>query len=188
MLRGVIRHSKAFTAASQEKVLRAAGVKQIYTDQLPHAIASLRKGEGLYVDGLRALGENQTRIVAELEKIHAKGGHVVDASTGRKTGLEGAVLMAEAVAALSNERRGHHDAARLHGLAGAKASAKAKRKGRMPKSEAVIIWRDIALQNYEALDKINADDAYPRKWTMPTLYKNLGKRGAYVGRRVTKQK
>ena len=72
---------------------------------------------------------------------------------------------------------------------GGKTLARIRAKSRMPKIEALPIWRDGALSADQALAKINADKRYGRKWSMTQIYDKkvgIGPRGVPAGRRMKK--
>lgn len=189
MKRGYALDQKGFPKSVQIAALKAGGVKTIYEDdQLPGAIQALRgKDDVLWVHGLRGLATSREGVIAQLDKIHDKNGSAGDITTGRlSSGRDGAKLLSEAVAAFGNERRGPGSAAAKNGAIGGVASAKAYARGRMPIVQASLIWADKTLSNQEALERINGDPAYPKPYSLVTLYRQLGAREVMAGRRTPK--
>lgn len=183
MLRGYIRHFRAWSAKRQAKLLAAAGVpdKGIYRDsEWPACLNALRPGDVLVVGGgLRVMGENRREIRAAVDAIKAKGAIVRDAETGRTAGGDdGVALMDEAIARLAGER-GAPTPKRAREMQ--KLGLKARTKGRMSKREALTIWRDPALTGPEAIEKM-------RGWTQASAYRHLGDRQLPAGPRSKRLK
>jgi hypothetical protein len=186
MKRGHISVGRTTGVTEQEKILTDAGVTIIYRDDILAAVRSLRKGDKLYVDGLRGLATSRKLIDAALNAIHAKGACAVDAATGwRSNGPNGWKLMSKAIADLSAARQGGHDKARKHGQAGGIASGKAKAKGRMPWSAIERIWFNKSLDRDELMERINTVGY--KEISYYTIHKHLGPRGVTLGRRPKEQ-
>lgn len=182
MSRGHIRVGRAFGAVAQENVLRAAGVKTLYKDDIDAAIKSCRNGEALWVVGLRGLASSRTGIENAVYRLHAKRAWAVDAVTMcRSDGPDGAILMSRAIKDLANERLGGHAAARADGAKGGAKAGRNRRAKKMPAAMAEKIWHDKTLTNAEAIEKI-ADACYQFGWSASACYKNFGKRAVKVGR------
>src|SRR6185437_183527 len=169
------------------EIMLAAGVteKAIYEDNLDAAIQTLRKGDLLAVAGLRGLGGSRKEIRAVCDRLHDLGFAAVDAATQRRSdGKHGIQLLDEAVAALANERRGHHNGAAEDGAQGGKAKGRNNRKRLMPKADAAKIWHsNPGMKNKELLALINADKRF-LPYTESTAYRYLKKRQAFAGRRA----
>lgn len=186
MKRGHIRVGRGFGKEAQEKVLREHGVTIFYYDDPASAWKSQRRGEVLYVVGLRGLAGSKDGIVKFLKELHKRDAAAVDVATGRRSdGKDGAELMAEAAVDLTNERMGGHRASKKFGQKGGEISGKKRMDRKTPLGDAEKIWFDLTLGNAEAVDKINTF-GYPDDWTYGALYHHLEKRGATPGRRSKK--
>ena len=174
MFRGHIRETARSPAKEQEVILLAFGVprRAIYVDDLPSAVKSLRSGERLVVAGLRALGRTEAEINTEIEKVHSRGAAVLDAATGRTTaGKHRKVLIAEAVKALANERRGPRK--------------RTKKDRRMPWDQVAKYYFEPTISNAE-LEAIVAKGFSPMSYD--TMRRHFGKkRGAITGRPSAKR-
>lgn len=156
-------------------------MKVIYYDDIDNAIRSCRKGEGLYVVGLRGLASSRAGILKATRKLHAKASFAVDAGTGRRSdGPGGIELHEEAVVALKNEQAGGlkymQEAGRQGGLTYA-ANLDGKRT---PLKIASKHWFDHRLvPNAVAVNKINSY-GYEIPWSWRALYNRLGPRGTQL--------
>lgn len=178
-LRGFYRGEVHFSAATQQDILKQAGVKTIF-HEFQDILDASRKGDMIAVAGLRAFGTNHHEIAAVIDALHAKGVIAVDAATGRDTHKDGVRLLSEAIIALANERRGGSRKASEFGKKGAEASAKSRRKGWMPWNDIRKVWFDMRLTRAEVLATINAPGYKPISYN--TIHRHLGKRNAAAGR------
>lgn len=164
--------SRGYAAsAADEKRLKAAGIKTIYagySGEVPGKF-KMRRGELLgVVNGLRAFGDGRREMNAAVKLVHSWGAAIIDIETGLRSDRDGVEMLH---LALSPRR----PSAVYQDMA-AKA-ARVRVKGRMPKREALIIWRDPKLSVAEALDLMT-------KWTQGSAYRQLGPRGVPAGRRT----
>lgn len=187
MSRGHIRATKAFTETRQRKALEASNVKAIYLDDIPGAVASMRKGGGLHVAGLRGLAGNRDAILAVLKALHAKGAWAVDTHTGRRSdGPDGVELLAEAIAELANERRGDWLAGKRNGRKGGLAYGANAARGRMPWGDLEKLWRNSRLTNAQVEQASEGDGKFKRvSWA--TIHRKLGARGNGALSRIANQ-
>jgi hypothetical protein len=156
--------------AKDEARLRAAGVKTIYRSDKGEAPGKfkMRKGEYLgVVDGLRAFGEAKGTIIAAVELVHSWGATIIDAETKLCSRRDGAKMMGQALGP-------NRPSAEFKSMQA--ASVRERVKGRMPKREALIIWRNPKLSVSEAIELMT-------KWKQATAYNVLGKRDVPAGRR-----
>lgn len=178
-IRGFYRGEVHFSAATQQDILKAAGVKAVYYD-FADLLAHSRSGDGIAVAGLRAFGTDHHEIAAAIDALHAKDVFAVDAATGRTSTKDGVRLLSEAIIALANERRGGPRKASEYGKKGAEASAKSRRKGWMPWNDIRKVWFDMRLTRAEVLATINAPGYKPISYN--TIHRHFGKRNAAAGR------
>lgn len=176
MLRGHILTSTAFPESKQRVALLAAGVPEgaIYVDDLPSAIRSTRTGNKLVVAGLRGLGRTDKEITQAVKAVHKKGALVMDAESKRTTKSEKTLkaLIAEALVALANERRGPR-------------KRRLKRDRRMPWDQVRQIYFNPLLSN-EQVEELVAKGFAPMSYA--TMRRYFGKpRGAQVGRPSAKR-
>ena len=168
---GVTGIARGYAAnVADEKRLRAWGVKTIYRGDKGEILDRfrMRKGELLgAVNGLRAFGEARRGIVDAVKMVHGWGAAVIDAETGLRSDKDGVEMLSQALA----PRRPSDDYRK------AQAAGVANRvKGRMPKREALMIWRNPKFSVREAIELMT-------KWSQATAYKQLGKRDVPAGRR-----
>lgn len=156
--------------AADEKRLRDAGVKTIYRadkGETPGRF-KMRKGELLgVVDGLRAFGEARRDLIAAERMIHGWGAVIADVETGLRSDRNGIEMMARAL----GPNRPSAEFKEMQAK-----SVRERVKGRMPKREALAIWRNPKLSVREAIELMKG-------WTQTTAYNQLGKRDVPAGRR-----
>lgn len=181
MKRGHIRVGRAFTKAEQESSLRKAGVKVIYYDDIDNAIRSCRKGEGLYVVGLRGLASSRAGIVAAIKHLHRRGAFAVDCDSGRRSDGPNAIeLHEQAVTDLKNEQAGGLKYMQEAGRQGGLTYASNLDGKRTPLKIASKHWFDHRLvPNAVAVNKINSY-GYEIPWSWRALYNRLGPRGTQL--------
>lgn len=196
MLRAYIRPDARFSAARQRTAIEALGKKIAATyveidrrrdDNFPERdawISSLRPGNIAVVSDFHRLATTADTLKEVRSAIHQAKAVIVEASTGRRSDDP------ESLADMTHEavdlyrRRGLTKAeAKRLGRLGAAASPTAKAKrGRMPKGDAAVIWRDAQYTSKEAIAVINANTDYKDKYNLCWAYRNLGPRGVPAGR------
>lgn len=143
------------------------------------AIKSLRKGDTLGVARLAILATNRKDLRLVLAGLAKAGMSIRELATGRTLAMPSdwpdAVLDAVHYWSMRNRSFGEDTAAEA-GRKGGKASAKARRKARMPRTQAAAIWLDKRLTAQQALDAINADETFTVKYSTTTAYRVLGPR------------
>lgn len=163
----------------EETILIRAGMSPRYvylegreSETLSEAIRALRSG-GLVavVGGLRAFGDKRGAIMASLAEVHNRGGVVLDIDTGLRSDRNGAEMLDGALRKITGQSRMPPGKAE----AMAAKSARVRRKGRMPKREALVFWRDPALTARQAIELMTG-------WQLRTAYDHLGSRGLPSGR------
>lgn len=165
-----ITRGYAATKADKER-LAAAGIKTIYRAYDGETLDrfKMRKGEYLgVVDGLRAFGEGRREMAAAVKLVHSWGATVIDAETGLCSRRDGVEMLHRA---LSPKGPSAEFAAQMQALA-----VRERVKGRMPKREALILWRNPRLSTKEAIELMT-------KWSQSAAYNQLGKRDVPAGRR-----
>lgn len=137
----------------------------------------MRQGELLgTVGGLRALGDSRRDIVAAVQHFHEMGAAIIDVMTGRRSDQHGAEMLDRALTRLRGEL------VMPEGKAAAMQarSVRARVGGRMPRRQALAIWRDPKLTIGEAIKRMTG-------WSARTAYTLLGKRGLPSGRMGKKE-
>lgn len=187
MLRGLITEQPGFPASRQKETLEQLNVTRIY-DSLTDLLKSMRKRDGdlVAVADFRGLGRTKAEMVANLDRIHDAGFAAVDVTHDwRSDGRNAVKALAYADTARINSKRGPDgDEAQRFGRKGGLANGRRRRKERMPKAMALVYWRDVALKNAEAIEKMNSDPNYPGEWNESLAYRHLKKRGGIPGRRA----
>ena len=166
---GTIHRGYAANVAD-EKRLRALGVKTIYRGDKGETLERfrMRKGELLgVVNGLLAFGQSRRDMVAAVKAVHARGAAIIDAESGLRSDRDGVEMLSTALAP-----RRPSDAYRAAQAKGVENRV----RGRMPKREALMIWRNPKFSVREAIELMT-------KWSQATAYKQLGKRDVPAGRR-----
>lgn len=206
MLRCYGRPVIGFTEAKQRELFAQHGVKSrdgapIYFDtartfpaQRKALVRSLRSGakDEVGVATLYVLASNRRDLREVLADIKSSGATIRELATGRvlhPDDCANAVLDAVHWWSSRNKRFGELSIAEAASLGG-KALSRIRAQSRMPKREALPIWRDDTLSSDEALAKINADKRYGRKWSMTQIYDKevgLGPRKVFAGRRPKKK-
>lgn len=170
------RIAKAFAATqADEKAIRAHGYRGAiycgYKGELPgkgKRQFKMRRGELLgVVRGYLAFGQARQDWTNAEELIHGWGAAILDLDSDLRSDRNGAKMFSRAL----NPPRPSEAYKAMQ-----EAGLKVRVKGRMPKREAMIKWRDPRLSTVEAL-------ALMPKWTQSTAYKELGPRGVPAGRR-----
>jgi hypothetical protein len=185
---GYVRHLPHWPVAKQEAILAEKGVRRIYVEgrgdeTFAEAVKQLRGAKDTLevACGLRVLGDSRREWIERVAKIKEKGAAFVDhASGGRIQTEQGAELVDRALI----EQRGEAaigssaNASRL----GKKANAVRWRKlrKRMPKREALVIWKgNPDLGNTEVI-------ALMPGWTVTTAYRHFKRRDVPSGPRSGK--
>ncbi len=169
---GKLKMTRGFVAteADRAKLAEASGlaVREIRVGEIP----SMRKDEALAVLGLHDLGKTRFEIAEAVAKIRAAGAHVIEYPSGRLAG-DGVGMLNDALSRHHGKARGMtpERAAEM-----AKAREAAKRKGRMPKAQAIKFWRASRYKSYfDALKHMTG-------WNKMSAYKELGPRNTGTGR------
>jgi hypothetical protein len=156
--------------ADRAKLVEAAGIpmRDIRTGEVP----TMRKGEALAVLSVGDLGEDRFEIAERVAVIRAAGATVIEFPALRVAG--------DGVQMLNDALSRKHGAARkmTPELASAMAKARetAKRKGRMPKAQAIKIWRASRYKSF--VDAL----AHMPGWNKMSAYNELGPRNTGAGR------
>lgn len=161
-----------------EKRLLTAGVaaRAIYRGWKGETPDKIRMRTGEYlgvVDGFRAFGEARTKVVKLVDKFHKQGATVIDAETKLCSRRDGARMLHEL---LSPPKPSAEYMRQLQ-----EASVDTRVKGRMPKRDALVHWRNPKLSVKEAI-------ALMKGWTPATAYNLLKKRDVPAGRRTKAKK
>lgn len=203
MLIGYSRPDKRFTAAAQKALLLKAGVvaSKIWEEverggfdeyaEMSHLVApdrGLRAGDVLVVAWFHRLAANRRDLQMHIRGITKKKASILEASSGRSS--TDPADFSEMVFEASNFYAGRSlttKTATEMGQTGAKASPMSKKKkGMMPKADAIKIWRNPAYSKAEdALEAMNADPAYKGEWAKSRAYRELGTRDVPPGPRPT---
>ena len=169
---GRLKMTRGFVAseADRAKLAQASGLAlhEIRTGEIPN----MRKDEALAVLGLQDLGKTRFEIAEAVAKIRAAGAHVIEYPSGRIAG-DGVGMLNDALSRHHGAQRGMtpERAAEM-----AKSREAAKRKGRMPKTQAIKIWRASRYKSYfDALKHMPG-------WNKMSAYKELGPRNTGTGR------
>lgn len=166
-------------AADRAKLAELSGLPvsaircgEVKGEAFPEPDWGLRSGEGLAVLRAADLGLDRRTIPAAVQWVQDQGAEVIEFPSMREAGA-GVAMLADALRYL-------HGAAR--GMTPEEAQAKAKvreqvrRKGRMPKVQALKIWRSARYRKFEdALAKMPG-------WSKRTAYDELGPRNTGSGR------
>lgn len=138
----------------------------------------LRRGDTLLtVHGLRAFGDTRKAMREAVDLVQSWGAEIEDVETGDRTDAKGAQMLDDALARIHGERRIVSPSRAREMQA---ASVKKRVKGRMPKREALKIWRNADLTIGEAVAAMGPG------WSAGTAYRQLGVRGVPTGRRGNK--
>ncbi len=168
--------------AGDEKRLLAAGLpaKDIYREDSgaeQWGNWRLRTGEELWiVNGLLSFVTNRRAMMKALDTVEAWGAVIVDAETGLRSDKNGAKLLDLGL------RKRHGEMAMKPGQAEEmqEASVAARTKGRMPKRQALVLWRNPELKTAQAIKRMKG-------WSRGTAYRAFGKRGVPSGRPQTEE-
>lgn len=200
MLIGYSRPDRRFSAEAQKTLLLKAGVEErrIWVEadrggnseyeEMSFLISpnkGLRSGDTLVVAWFHRLAATRRDLQLHIRGITTKKATILEASSGRSSADP--ADFSEMVFEASNFYAGKSMtrlAATALGNAGADASpVTKKKKGMMPKADALKIWRDPQYLREQALAVINADERYKVEWTPSRAYRELGPRGVPAGRR-----
>lgn len=189
MKRAAIRPARGFPKDPQVKTANDAGATIIYEKDPESAVKAIRaklEGGVLGVVGYRSLHSSKKEVLRLLDTLHDKGCAAQDCATGRRSdGRHANALMAEFDRDIRHERAGGLEFAEK---AGAKGGRKAARNGaakRLPKDQALRIWKDLTIPtNALAVDRIN-EQGYSLPWGAGALRNQFGASGRPQGRRST---
>jgi hypothetical protein len=128
---------------------------------------------------LARISNARSQLKPFLDAVHAKGSHVLELSTGRRTNTTAyGDMVLDAVAEQSGDNRASlPDEARKRGAVGIRGARISAASRRTPEVIARAIWRDPSLT---VRQKLAHDDM--RGWSMPTAYRHLETTRAPMGR------
>lgn len=177
MRRGYVRHSGRVSGKKQIAAMVQHLVSPYYVEgedeTAMDAVRSLREGDELCVTTLDRLTSSRTELRTMIEEVHRRGAVVVELWTGRRTDnladLTG--MVAEAFEALL---RDHRHQQRRSGRKAGKKGGRPVSTDRMPEAEALVIWRNLELEDWQALQLMKG-------WTLRTAYRRLKARGFPAG-------
>lgn len=189
MKRAAVRPARGFPKEPQVKAANDAGATIIYEKDPDSAVKAIRaklEGGVLGVIGYRSLHSSKKEVLRLLKALHTKGCAAQDCATGRRSdGPDANELMAEFDRDIRHERAGGLEFVEK---AGAKGGRKAARNGaakRLPKDQALRIWKDLTIPtNALAVDRIN-EQGYSLPWGAGALRNQFGASGRPQGRRST---
>lgn len=196
MLLGYVLPDSRHPAAPQQKALIDFGVAKgkIWTEadrkkgaDYPefehltgeHSGVARQKDSAVVVRDAHRLASNRDDWRRHLELIHKRGGHLVEARTGRKSqdALALLAMWIETVAYFDGGKMSKEAASRI-GKKGADASSATKaHKGRMPFDQVQkIVDANPTMTYAEICEVINSNRAYKKPWHVATLMYWRGKR------------
>lgn len=176
------------------------GLAQTYEDtrksfprERGKAIADCRKGgdDAIWVYAFVVLVPRKRDLPKVRKALASQGAYVHEGRTGWTTkGKRYGDILEHSIGYWSKGRLTHEQAVEF-GSKGGKVSVKKRRAGagRMPKMEALKIWRSADYSTWrEALDAINADERYNPYGSKSTADRELGKRNLPTGPRGPRSK
>lgn len=200
MLRAHLRQIPGLNLATQNNMADKDGVqKKARYDDLSEAVGGMRSGDLLWVADLTVLADNRDELIRVLNRLstakYPVGIH--EGRTGRVSlpPHDGAHMAIEALARWSsaNKRFGVHTPEEA-GEIGGKVAARRRRKQKLPKSEAAKYWYDKALADLDTdaivakIKEVGRAAGFKSDWSKDALYRALGKRGVFAGRKMKPRK
>lgn len=162
----------AIYVMAKHQPLREEAGARIYTNPDAHDVwlRSLDADCVALVTTMGRLGSTRQEIAAAVKRIHKAGSHLVEIVTGRRSDdIEALpIMMADAADELSGVRQRRFDS---KGAKEARAAQLQVPFDRLPKSHALVIWRDV--EKYPTAGDALA--AMPG-WALRTAYKHLRER------------
>lgn len=180
MSRGYVLPSRHASASAQLKALEAAGVTNTYVEgrnaeTFEEVLRALRDGERLSVDHLWNLAADRRELRRRMEAVHAKGGYIYEASTGRDSRVDAAAMVFDAADVLGQVRKGHDPK---------KAREFGKRGGRPRKDRGISDKDAEAIWFNTVTYSTNADAVkHMGKWTESAAWRRWGPSGRKNGPR-----
>jgi DNA invertase Pin-like site-specific DNA recombinase len=177
MRRGYVRHSGRVSGKKQIASMVGHLVEPYYVqgedEDVMDAIRSIRPGDELCVTTLDRLAPKRTQLGELIEEVHKRGGVIFELDTGRRSDDVRALpaMISEAFEALL---RDHRHQQRRTGRKVGKKGGRPVRSDRMPEAEALAIWRNLELNDWQALQQMTG-------WTLRTAYRRLKARGFPAG-------
>lgn len=177
MRRGWVRHSGRVSEKKQIAAMVQHLVEPYYVDgeheDVMVAVRSIREGDELVVTTLDRLAPRRVQLRELIEEVHKRGGVIVELETGRRSDDVRALpgMIAEAFEALL---RDHRHQQRRAGKKNGKRGGRPPNTDRMPEAEALAIWRNRELEDWQALQLMKG-------WTLRTAYRRLKARGFPAG-------
>jgi len=166
--------------------------KGAITDRLDEAIASVRKGDALWVADLTVIADKRDDLLERLKML--SGAKVPVAIHEGRTGRvslpphDGQHMAIEAMARWSSTNKKFGTmTAKEAGAKGGQVSSRARAKLKLPKNEAAKHWRDPALFHLNTdeitahINNIGREMGFKKSWSTAMLYRALGKRGTFAG-------
>lgn len=169
---GYVLKSRRSSVKVQEDELRAHGVKALLVEgqvghTFEHVLKQLQPGDRVKVRTISDLALNRRELRRRMLAIHAKGAHVFEISTGRRSSdKDQAIEMVfDGADQITNKGRGHSSAkATEYGSKGGRP----KSKRSMSREEAEKIWFDTRHgTNDAALAKMLG-------WNLQAAYREFG--------------
>lgn len=138
----------------------------------------LRKGDTLcIVGGLSIFGRTRHEMRAAVDLVQSWGAEIEDIETGQRTDAKGAQLLDDGQTTVHAKARGMRAAKAAAMQAASVASRNKKgRKERMPKREAMKVWREVGPTIEEKLARMPG-------WSQARAYRELKATGVPSGRR-----
>lgn len=205
LLRAYIRKVPGLSVAAQDAMADKDGVpkaaryredKTAITSKRADAIALIRADSRLWVADNTVLADNRGGLIAVLELLTAKKVSIHEGRTGRVSLAphdgQGMAINALARWASANKTFGGLTPSEAGGLGG-KRSTRNRRKIKLPKSDASSVWHDKALAHLntdQIVAKVNLlghEHGFEKPWTVSSLYRTLGARGAFAGPKMRKK-
>lgn len=152
---------------------------------------SKRTDEHIWVSDFVVLVERRKYLQPTLNSLKKANAYVFEGRTGRRSNRpsEYAAMLHDALDYWARGRLPHHLAVEF-GRQGGEQFAENRRKSdkRMPRGEALKIWRDPQYSGSEALEVINEDKRYSEPWSRSAAFRpkeqgGLGPRGTISGPR-----
>lgn len=165
MVRGFVANETDRQALAEASGI---GVRNIRVGEIP----KMREGEALAVLSLADLGSSRFDIAEAVQSIRDAGATVVEFPSKREAG-DGVSMLNDALSRIHGKQ---HKMTPEIAKVMAKARIEERRKGRMPKVQALKIWRASRYKSF--VDAL----AHMPGWNKMSAYKELGPRNTGTGR------
>ena len=174
-----IARGYAATKADRETLARDAGLPvasvrcaEVEKEAFPQPTWTMRKGELLAVRSIAVLGTDRWAIADAVEWVRAQGADVIEVPAGRVAGA-GVAMLNDALSRIHGKQ---HRLTPEDAKAKADARHRARLADRMPKVQALKIWRASRYKRFEDALK------HMPGWNKMSAYKELGPRNTGTGR------